>query len=76
MMESLATLAALAAEKEDTMAGKIFVVGAMLFLFGGLGIWSLRLAFKPPVKLGVMLWEISLAALCFLAVFLTIKAVF
>lgn len=75
-MESLTILAALAAEKEDTMVGKIFVVGAMLFLFGGLGVWSLRLAFKPPIKLWGMLMEIGLAALCFLAVFLTVKAVF
>lgn len=73
LASSLAILAA--KQDDDTLVGKLFVVGVMVFLFGGLGIWSLRMM-KGPGSFLAKLGELGLAILCFGAVFLTIKAEF
>jgi len=75
-IELASSLVALAAKPDnDTLGGKLFVVGVMLFLFGGLGIWSLRMMKGPGSFLG-KLGELGLAILCFVIVALTIKAEF
>jgi len=73
LASSLATLAA--KPDDDTLVGKLFVVGVMILLFGGLGIWSLRMM-KGPGSFLAKVGELGMALACFIVVALTIKAEF